>query len=60
MNQTNLVFPLFVNLSEKHIVVIGAGKIATRRIRSLLGFAGKITVVSIFRASFRKKRLLLV
>ncbi len=39
-------FPIFVDLSEKHIVVVGAGKIAARRIRTLLEFAGKITVIA--------------
>ena len=47
MNNTDkLYFPIFIDLSEKHIVVIGAGKIASRRVRTLLEFAGKITVVA--------------
>lgn len=37
-------FPLFVDLSEKHAVVIGGGRIAYRRIKSLSEFAGSITV----------------
>ncbi|MBO7730052.1 MAG: bifunctional precorrin-2 dehydrogenase/sirohydrochlorin ferrochelatase [Lachnospiraceae bacterium] len=41
-----LYFPLFVDLSQKNIVVIGAGKIAARRVRSLLPFAGKIKVIA--------------
>lgn len=39
-------FPLFFNLSEKKIVVAGAGKIATRRIKSLLGFGANIFVIA--------------
>lgn len=41
-----LYFPLFVDLSKKNIVVIGAGKIAARRVKSLLPFAGKIKVIA--------------
>ncbi|RDU24549.1 precorrin-2 dehydrogenase/sirohydrochlorin ferrochelatase family protein [Anaerosacchariphilus polymeriproducens] len=39
-------FPMFVDISQKRILVIGAGKIATRRIKILTDFANKITVVS--------------
>ncbi|ABX41744.1 precorrin-2 dehydrogenase/sirohydrochlorin ferrochelatase family protein [Lachnoclostridium phytofermentans] len=39
-------FPLFVDLNKKEIVVFGGGKIATRRILSLLDFGADITVVS--------------
>lgn len=39
-------FPLFVDLTEKKVVVIGAGKIAARRIRTLLSFTGKVTVIA--------------
>ena len=46
MKQMKPYFPIFIDLSEKHIVVIGAGKIASRRIRSLLEFAGRITVIA--------------
>ena len=44
--KTELFFPLFVDLSEKKILVVGAGKIAARRIRSLLPFAGTIRVIA--------------
>ena len=44
--QNNPFFPIFLNLSEKHVLVVGAGKIAARRIRTLLDFAGKITVTA--------------
>ena len=39
-------FPMFVDLSEKKIIVIGGGKIAQRRVNTLLSFANHITVVS--------------
>ena len=44
--QNKPFFPIFLNLSEKHVLVVGAGKIAARRIRTLLDFAGKITVTA--------------
>ncbi|HVI40208.1 MAG TPA: precorrin-6A reductase [Anaerovoracaceae bacterium] len=39
-------FPLFTNISGKTIVVIGAGKIAKRRIETLLKFDCRIKVVA--------------
>lgn len=39
-------FPLFVNLTGKKILVIGAGPVATRRIRILLKFGCDIIVVA--------------
>ncbi len=39
-------FPMFVDISEKRIVVIGGGKVAERRVDTLLKFADDITVVS--------------
>lgn len=47
MNQNNSYFPLFVSLDHKKIVVVGGGEIATRRVRVLLEFSCKITVVAI-------------
>ena len=41
-----LYFPLFVDLSGKHILIVGAGRIALRRIRTMSDFAGKVTVVA--------------
>ncbi len=37
---------MFVDLREKKAVVIGAGKIATRRIRTLTQFCNDITVIA--------------
>lgn len=39
-------FPLFVDLEHKKITVVGAGRIASRRIRTLLEFGADITVVA--------------
>lgn len=39
-------FPMFVDISEKEILVVGGGKIATRRIRTLLDFTVHITVIT--------------
>ena len=39
-------FPIFIDISEIKIVVIGGGIIATRRVNTLLGFAKKLLVVA--------------
>ncbi len=31
-------FPMFIDLSDKNIVVVGGGNIATRRVKTLLSF----------------------
>ncbi|MDD6614818.1 MAG: bifunctional precorrin-2 dehydrogenase/sirohydrochlorin ferrochelatase [Lachnospiraceae bacterium] len=41
-----MYFPLFVDLSQKEILIVGAGTIASRRVRSLCGFAGHMTVTA--------------
>lgn len=38
------MFPLFVDLTGKKVLVVGAGKIASRRVKTLLSFAGEIVV----------------
>lgn len=43
---TKPYFPLFVDLSEKKIFVVGAGTIAKRRIRSLSEFTNHLTVIA--------------
>ncbi|MFI3325980.1 MAG: hydroxymethylbilane synthase [Clostridia bacterium] len=54
-------FPLFIDLSSKKIIVIGAGKIATRRINSLLKFCDGFTVIAeTFDENFDKSRLNLI
>ena len=39
-------FPIFIDISEMKIVVIGGGKIATRRVNTLLSFTKQIEVVA--------------
>lgn len=39
-------FPMFVNLEDKRILVVGAGTIATRRIKALMKFGASIRVVA--------------
>ena len=39
-------FPLFINLENKKILVIGGGKIAAKKIRKILGYGADITVVT--------------
>ena len=39
-------FPVFIDLQDRKIIVIGGGNIALRRIQTLLPFGGKITVIS--------------
>lgn len=39
-------FPLYVDITKKHILVVGAGNIALRRIRTLLKFDTNITVTA--------------
>lgn len=39
-------FPMFVDISDKKIVVVGGGTVAARRVKTLLDFAEDITVVS--------------
>ena len=43
MNNKNF-FPIFVNLSDKNILIIGAGKVAFRKISTLLETGAYITV----------------
>lgn len=38
--------PLLLDLSDKHIVVIGGGKIAQRRVKTLLQYSSHIDIVS--------------
>ncbi len=39
-------FPMFVDLTQKTIVVIGGGTIATRRVRTLISFTDNLTVIA--------------
>lgn len=40
------VFPLFINLEGKKCIVVGGGKVAARKIETLLKFGASITVIS--------------
>lgn len=46
MEKNKLYFPLFVDLSEKKVLVVGAGRIATRRIHTLVPFCNNLLVVA--------------
>lgn len=39
-------FPLFIDISQKKIIVIGGGSVAERRVKTLLAFAEDIQVVA--------------
>lgn len=39
-------FPIFISLADARVVVIGAGKIALRRLETLLPFGAEITVIA--------------
>lgn len=39
-------FPMFMDLSDRKILVAGGGRIATRRVQTLIMFAKKITVIA--------------
>lgn len=45
-NKEKKLFPLFVDFTQKKVVVIGAGKIATRRVKTLLPFLREIQVIA--------------
>ena len=42
----NTFFPLFVDMRNKKVLVIGGGNIAERRIKILADFGSNITVIS--------------
>lgn len=42
----NNFFPLFIDLRNKSALVIGAGKIAFRKVETLLKYGAKITVIT--------------
>src|ERR1051326_92611 len=41
-----MFYPVYLNLSGKRVVVIGGGKVAERRVESLLGTEALIVVIS--------------
>lgn len=46
MSERKPYFPMFIDLSEKKVTVVGGGKIAGRRVDTLLKFTENITVVA--------------
>lgn len=42
----NNFFPLFIDLKNKSALVIGAGKIAFRKVETLLKYGAKVTVIT--------------
>ncbi|GAE95106.1 siroheme synthase [Gracilibacillus boraciitolerans JCM 21714] len=40
------LLPLFINLTDKEIVIIGGGKVAERRLRHLLDYKESLTIIS--------------
>lgn len=42
----NSFFPLFIDLKNKNTLVIGAGKIAFRKVETLLKYGAKVTVIT--------------
>lgn len=40
------LFPAYIDLSEKEVLVVGGGKVATRKVQNLLKFTRNITVVA--------------
>ncbi len=40
------LFPVFVNLKDKEVLVVGGGSVATRKVKTLLAFGPRITVVA--------------
>lgn len=39
-------FPMFVDLSDKNVVIVGGGNIATRRVKTMLQFTRNVKVIA--------------
>ncbi len=46
MKQNKKYFPLLVDLTDRKVIVVGAGKIGSRRIRTLVDFTDHLTVIA--------------
>src|SRR2546425_786571 len=55
-------YPLFLDLTDQPVVVVGAGRVAARKIRTLLQAKAKVTVISpqTSKAIFRHKTIRLI
>lgn len=45
-SKANVVFPLFLRVEGRHVVVAGAGEVATRKTRDLLDAGARVTIVA--------------
>jgi len=55
-------YPLFLDLTDQPVVVVGAGNVATRKVRTLLGAGARVTIISpkantVLRPLIRRKRV---
>ena len=55
-DRDGLYFPMFVDIENKKILVIGAGHVAVRRLRTLLAFGADLAVVAKEVPSPRRRR----
>ncbi len=46
MNLEHYRFPLFIDLFGKKVIVVGGGKIALRRVQTLLSFGADVTIIA--------------
>ena len=46
MEERELFFPLFIDIKNKKILVVGAGKIAYRKVQTLLKYGADITIIT--------------
>jgi len=52
INQFAMRYPLFLDLQNQPVVVVGAGQVASRKIRSLLAAGARVTVIAPVGATF--------
>jgi precorrin-2 dehydrogenase/sirohydrochlorin ferrochelatase len=45
-NEKSMFFPILINLRKFHCLVVGGGKVAQRKVNTLLNFNAKISVIS--------------
>lgn len=47
MQNNNIRFPLFIDIEGKNVLIVGGGKIATRRVQTLIKFKCYITIITL-------------